>query len=157
MNLTTKVLTISAVVAVGGLLVFTTACPCTRLPGAYLFGEQSTLNITDWRFANDVPLCQIQVTTWRPHSINLNCMSTDQGTLYVSCANCAGKVWSQAAIANGTARLRMGETVYPVNIRRVLDASELDAAWTARLAKIKREPSPRPHHWWSFHLTSRES
>ena len=37
--------------------------------------------------------------------------------------------------ANGTARLRMGETVYPVNIRRVLDASELDAAWTARLAK----------------------
>ncbi|NKC00785.1 MAG: hypothetical protein GKR90_20130 [Pseudomonadales bacterium] len=154
MNLTAKIITISAVLLIAGLLIFTTTCPCTRVPGAYLFGEESNVAVTDWNFANDVPLCQIEVTTWRPHSINLNCMSTDDGTLYVSCSNCAGKVWSQAAVENRVARIRMGATVYPVKVRRVIEASELDIAWTARLAKIKREPTPRPDHWWSFHLTS---
>jgi hypothetical protein len=154
MNLPTKLGVIAALIVVAGLLVFTTTCPCARTPGAYLFGEESAEQISDWTFANDVPLCQIEVTTWRPHSINLNCMSTAAGQLYVSCSNCAGKMWSQAAVENGTARIRMGNIVYPVNIRRVTDEPELELAWAARLAKIKREPVPRPDHWWSFHLTS---
>lgn len=138
---------------IGGVM-FTTVCPCGPTPGAYLFGAEPEAPVTDWSFVNDEPLCQVEVTTWRPHSINLNCMSTPDGQLYVSCSNCASKSWSQTAVSNGEGRIRVGDIVYPVALRRVLDEAELDLAWATRAAKLKRDASPRPDHWWSFNLTS---
>jgi len=148
-----------AAIAVGllvsaGLLMFSAVCPCERVPGAYLFGEEATEPVADWSFANEVPLCQLEVRSWRPHSINLNCMA-DTGVLYVSCSNCAGKAWSQTALTKREGRIRIGELVYPVALRRLQDDAELDRAWAARARKLAREPTPRPDHWWSFHLSSR--
>ena len=52
-------------------------CPCERTPGAYLFGTSAEGPVSDWKFANGVTLCEIQISSWlRPHSINLNCMAT---------------------------------------------------------------------------------
>ena len=152
-----KALIALVVVLVAGLAVFMTACPCGPVPGAWLLGEQASMPVEDWSFVNDrnsVPLCQVEITTWRAHSINLNCMAND-GTLYVSCSNCASKTWSQDALQHPAGRIRADGTVYPVTLRRVTDAAELDTAWAARLQKIQSDPAPRPDHWWSFQLSSR--
>jgi len=131
---------------VAGAIYYLSFCPCGPVPGAWLFGDPPDSAVDDWSFVNDreaVPLCQLQVTTWRPHSINLNCMSSDS-ELYVSCSNCAEKRWSQDALTHPEAHIRAGSIVYPVILQRITDAAGLDEAWSARLRKINREASPRP-------------
>ena len=146
-----------------GFLGYSTTCPCERTPGAYLFGASAIGPVSDWGFANDVTLCQIQISArWRPHSINLNCMATPSGRLYLSCSQCDGKYWSGRAADNGWARLRLDGTVYPVTLARVMDAAELDRAWGARVQKLNAleapanpappPGTPRPDHWWSFRV-----
>jgi len=145
------------VLLVVGAVGYLSQCPCEQIPGAWLLGDEHEGEVTDWSFVNDrdaVRLCQLQVTTWRPHSINLNCMSAN-GELYLSCSNCAGKNWSQSALSYPNAKIRAGSLLYPVTMERVTDTAVLDEAWRARLSKIDREQSPRPDHWWSFRGVSR--
>ena len=138
-------------------------CPCERTPGAYLFGTSAEGPIADWTFANEVTLCQIQIRAGlRPHAINLNCMATPSGQLYLSCSQCDGKYWSVRAANNGWARLRLDGTVYPVQLTRAMDPDELDRAWLARVTKLNSleapanpappPGTPRPDHWWSFRV-----
>ena len=139
---------------VGGL-VFWFSCPCDRLPGGPIQGELVSKPVTDWSFANDDPLCQVQVNAIIPWSINLNCMS-DSGKLYVSCSRCEGKFWSSTALRNPNGYIGISGRVYPVAINRVLDAQELDIAWRSRGQKVGRGlGTTRADHWWSFSLTSR--
>jgi hypothetical protein len=128
-----------------GFLGWSCTCPCDRAPGAYLFGAAAEAPVNDWAFANQVPLCQIQISVGLlPHAINLNCMSTPAGQLYLSCSQCGTKRWSNAAVENGRARLRLNGTVYPVTVRRVLDPAELDQAWRARVAKLQQMAAAEP-------------
>jgi hypothetical protein len=158
--ITTTLLILLGIAVAGGFLVWFFYCPCDRTPGGYLLGDEASEPVDDWSFANvrtTVPLCQIQVSTaFLPHSVNLNCMAVN-GELYLSCAGCDGKYWSTAVLHNPQARVRAGKLIYPVTVTRVLDPATLDAAWAARAAKMGRssEASPRPDHWWSFHVTSR--
>ena len=149
---------IFGVFLVGVVAAYLTLCPCSRLPGAWLFGETEYEPITDWSFSNDretAPLCQVQIDTWRPHSINLNCMSTGN-ELFVSCSRCEGKNWSGNALTHPDGFIRIADTVYPVTLTRITDQAKLDEIWQARLAKIGADgDSPRPDHWWSFQLVSR--
>ena len=72
---------------------------------------------------------------------------------------------SNAVLSNGTARLRLHDDVYPVTLTRVMDASELDRAWGARVQKLNTltvpasppppPGAPRPDGWWSFRVESR--
>lgn len=148
-------------VAVGlaAFAVYFFYCPCERAPGGWLLGDRVDVPVQDWQFANRQSLCQIQVYrggVW-PHSINLNCMATRDGELYLSCASCEGKAWSTAALAYPEARLRVGEDVYPVMLTRVQDPAVLDRAWQARARKIGRgQDTPREAGWWSFRVESRD-
>jgi len=145
---------IVAVLVIAGTTFFF-YCPCERIPGGWLLGDEVTDPVADWSFANDVRLCQIQVEALVPHSVNLNCMSTG-GKLYLSCSSCDGKYWSTAAVNNFEARIRIGDHVYPVKIKRVLDPEILDEAWVARATKLGRPiDKPRAKGWWSFNLVSR--
>lgn len=157
-----------AIVAVIGFFGWSYTCPCDYTPGAYLFGDEHDAPVSDWTFANQVTLCQIQIRAGLlPHAINLNCFATGSGDLYLSCSNCDGKRWSGFAVEDGTARLRLDGTVYPVMLTRALDPDELDTAWAARLDKLHgldapaNPPvplgTPRPDHWWSFRVESRSS
>ena len=113
----TAIITAAAVVVVlaGGFLAWSATCPCERTPGAWLFGMEHDEAVSDWRFANQVTLCQIQIRTGLlPHAINLNCFATSAGDLYLSCSNCDGKRWSGIAQDDGWARLRLDGAVYPV-------------------------------------------
>ncbi len=49
------------IVAAGGIAVWTTTCPCNRMPGLMLLGDVQETPVTDWSFVNDIPLCQIQI------------------------------------------------------------------------------------------------
>jgi hypothetical protein len=157
-----RLLMIVAVVAIIAIPAIGTsywalACPCDRVPGLYLRGVEASAPVTDWSFANKVPLCQVQVDAGLlTHALNLNCMATEEGALYLSCAGCDGKRWSTAALQNNEARLRLDGTVYPVTLTRVLDPAELDRAWKARSVKTGIEDNaPRPDSWWSFRVVSR--
>lgn len=153
-------------VVAGGVGVWTTTCPCDRVPGFVLLGEMQTAPVTDWSFANDVALCQIQITAGViPHAINLNCMATPEGELFLSCSGCADKYWSSHVGANERGRLRLNGRVFPVVLSRVHDDAVLDRAWAARITKLQVQgggpynpvPPPdakRPPTWWSFQLRS---
>ena len=154
------------VLGLGGFTYWSRTCPCDRIPGGYLLGGEVEEAVGDWSFANDVTLCQVQINAgFLPHSINLNCMSTNAGDLYLSCSNCGTKRWSNAVLSDGTARLRLHDDVYPVTLTRVMDASELDRAWGARVQKLNTltvpasppppPGAPRPDGWWSFRVESR--
>lgn len=129
--------------------------PCGPLPGGALSGDEVTSAVRDWSFANEVPRCAVEVRPASPHSVTVNCMAW-QGRLFVSCSKCAPKRWSRYALEDADGRVRVGEHVYPVSLRRVEEPAELDAVWRARAAKLgEDEPEPRPEGWWSFELTSR--
>ena len=170
-----KSLTRTHRVAIAGIVVasllviafigWSVTCPCERTPGGYLFGERAAGPIADWSFVNEVPLCQIQIAGLVPYSINLNCMATSAGELYLSCSGCDAKRWAGIVVDNGRARMRLDGTVYPVTATRVLDPTELDRAWAARVDKLQEHASPinpavpvgtpRPDRWWSFRIVSR--
>jgi hypothetical protein len=154
------------VVVAGGVAVWTTTCPCNRTPGFMLLGDLQEAPVTDWSFVNDVPLCQIQVyVSIMPHAVNLNCMATPDGQLYLSCSACEGKFWGRNVEDDEHGRLRLNGRVYPVVFNRVTDVAELDRAWAARVKKLQvygeapYNPTPppdakRPAAWSTFHLRS---
>ena len=158
---------IAVVVAapVGAALYWALVCPCEGVPGLYLRGTEVTEPVTDWTFANQVRLCQIQVDTGLlSQANNLNCMATDTGDLYLSCGSCAGKRWSNAALENSRGWLRLDGNVYPVTFTRVLDEDERERAWDARALKLHtldNPGTPQPpdssasEGWWTFHVVSR--
>jgi len=147
-------LAIVIVILVVAVCYWAIECPCGQTPGLYLRGVEAREKMTDWSFANQVPLCQVQVDTGLlPHALNLNCWA-DSGDLYLSCGNCDGKRWSTAAVANTEARVRVGQTVYPVTLTRVVDEGQLDRAWASRAVKLAGN-EPRPGGWWTFRVASR--
>ena len=154
------------IVVVAGVGVWTAACPCNGIPGFVLLGPVHSEPVMDWKFVNDVPLCQIQISTgFGPHSVNLNCMATPDGQLYLSCSVANRKYWCSQVRPNHPGRLRLNGTVYPVVLNRVTDPATLEAAWASRVKKLQiygggvnnPKPAPdakRPDNWWTFHLTS---
>lgn len=143
---------LAAVLAWAGYFFY---CPCAVVPGGWLLGEEFDGTVGDWSSANEVGLCQIQVSAGLPHSVNVNCMASGE-KLFLSCSNCMGKRWSSAALADPRGRIRIGDAVYPIMLRRVEDPATLDQAWTARSAKLGRPlETPRAVGWWSFQVESR--
>ena len=157
----------SLVVAlVAGFLIFSSVCPCERTPGGFLFGERAEAPVSDWSFANDVPLCQLQIWAGiRPHAINLNCMSTPEGELYLSCSVCTSKYWAARVGEDESGVMRLNGVVYPVLVNRETDPEAMDRAWAARVQKLQVHggaaanpvPDPnaeRPDQWWTFRIVS---
>lgn len=152
------------IVTAGAVAVWTTTCPCDRTPGFVLLGDLQETPVTDWRFVNDVPLCQIQIYAgFIPHAVNLNCMATPEGELFLSCSVCSTKYWASQVGQDEPGRLRLNGRVYPVVLNRVQDEAVLDRAWEARVKKLQVHgggpynpvPPPdakRPLGWWSFQL-----
>jgi hypothetical protein len=159
-------LAVLVIVAAAGITVWTRSCPCNRMPGLMLLGDVQEAPVTDWSFVNDIPLCQIQVYAgFIPYAVNLNCMATPDGELFLSCSGCSEKYWPGYVGQNESGRLRLGDRVYPVVLNRVEDEALLNRAWEARTKKLQvhgepnYNPAPapnatRPESWWTFHLRS---
>ena len=158
------------VAAFAGFMLYSGICPCATMPGGYLFGDHVNTPVADWNTttANQENLCQLQI--WdgiRPHSINLNCMATPEGELFLSCSVCDRKYWASKVEADEEALLRLGDLVYPVTLNRETNPAIMDQAFRARVQKlqytdIETMVTPRPpldqqrfDHWWTFRVTSR--
>lgn len=129
--------------------------PCGPIPGGRLSGTEATTPPDDWSIADGVPRCAVEVRPDSPHSVTVNCMSW-QGRLFVSCSECEPKTWSSYALQDPRGRVRVGDAVYPVSLKRIEDPAELDAVWQARAQKIgDEEAGPRPSEWWTFELSAR--
>ena len=98
--------------------------------------------------------------------MNLNCMATPTGELYLSRLVCDTKYWASHVEKDEKRRLRIDGKVYPVTLNRVMEESRLDRAWRARVLKLQAfgeppyNPAPatdaqRPERSWSFAVTSR--
>ena len=160
-----------ALLVVAGGVVWAVNCPCDRTPGFILLGETHAEPVADWSFANDVSLCQIQIGIMlRPHSVNVNCMATPDGNLFISCSFGARKYWCPRVQEDHAGRLRLDGVIYPVVLNRELEPATLDRVWAARIRKLQkpavhaRQPSggepppldtPRPDEWWTFRVVSR--
>jgi hypothetical protein len=154
------------VVLAGAMVAWTSLCPCSTLRGFILLGQVHKEPVTDWTFVNDVPLCQLQIpTSVGPYSLNLNCMATATGDLYVGCARAPERYWCQQVKKNHPGRLRANGKVYPVVLNRVLDPVVVEQAFRARVKKLQvygeGTPFPRPkpdakreETWWAFHANS---
>lgn len=153
-------------IGVIGFIIYSSVCPCERTPGGFLFGDSPDGLITDWSFVNDVPLCQLQIYAGiRPHSINLNCMSTPEGEMYLSCSVCDTKYWAGQVGENETGNMRLNGVVYPIVLNRITDSATMDRAWQARVSKLQihggpGNPAPpadavRGDRWWTFRVESR--
>ena len=161
------VLSVSIVV---GFIIYSNICPCETSPGGFLFGEQVDEPVVDWNLttANEENLCQLQIWAGiRPHSINLNCMATPEGELFLSCSVCTRKYWAARVGEDESAILRLGNLVYPVVVNRETDPETMDRSFRARVEKLQHTDletmvTPRPpldqvrfDHWWTFRVTSR--
>ena len=170
-NLPVIAATLALVVVAGGV-VWTINCPCEGTPGFVLLGDTHEAPVADWSFANDVALCQIQIGIWlRPHSVNVNCMATPEGDLFISCSVGTSKYWCPRVGQDHSGRLRLDGVVYPVVLNREMDPAMLDHVWAARIRKLQkpavqaRQPggggqppplaTPRPDSWWTFRVVSR--
>jgi hypothetical protein len=151
------IIAVLIVIPVVAVAYWALACPCGGTPGIYLRGTEVNEPVTEWAFANQVPLCQVQVDAGLlPHALNLNCWADEHGELYLGCATCEGKRWSAAAVANNQARVRLGTNVYPVTLTRVVGDAELDRVWASRVPKFgSRGAAQRQSDWWTFHAVSR--
>ena len=79
-----------------------------------------------------------------------------QGRLFISCSECEPKKWSSYAVKDPRGRVQIGDAVYPVSLKRIVDRAELDSVWQARATKLEEaDAGPRPSEWWTFELTSR--
>jgi hypothetical protein len=159
----------AALATVAGGAFWLLRCPCGTVTGFVLRGDLHETPVTDWRFANDVPLCQIQIAIgWRPHSVNVNCMATPSGDLYLSCSFGERKYWCPQVTDDHPGRLRLQGIVDPVVLSREVAPTRLDEAWRARVRKLQNpsvlavQPAgvapppdaPRPDSWWSFRVRS---
>lgn len=153
------------VALIAGFLIYSSICPCERTPGGLLFGDSAPEPVNDWSFANEVELCQLQIWAGiRPHSINLNCMSTPQGELYLSCSVCDTKYWAARVGENESGVMRLNGIVYPVTLNRETNAASMDQAWAARVLKLQSQGGPgnpappadaqRGDRWWTFRVVS---
>lgn len=153
-----------------GFLIFSSICPCAVSPGGLLFGDRVETPVTDWNetTANEENLCQLQIWAGiRPHSVNLNCMATAEGELFLSCSVCDTKYWAARVGENEAATLRIGKLVYPVTVNRETDPVAMERSFRARVLKLQHTdlatmvtPRPpldeqRPGHWWTFRVTYR--
>lgn len=130
--------------------------PCDRMPGGVLNGPAAGAPVEDWSvFKEDLGLCTIESRPEFPHSVTVACWH--QGAdLYVGCMSCEGKMWSGYISNDPRARIKIGDTVYPVNMNRIADRREMQGPWEARLAARGRDTSaPIPESWWLWRLTSR--
>jgi hypothetical protein len=156
--------------AFAGFMIFSSICPCELMPGGVLFGETVDTPVANWNntTANQENLCQLQIWAGiRPHSINLNCMATPEGELFLSCSVCDRKYWAARVEMDEEAVIRLGDLLYPVLLNRETDPVAMDRSFRARVNKLQYTDletmvTPRPpldqerfDHWWTFRVTSR--
>ncbi len=132
--------------------------PCGPIPGDALEGSVHTEPVTDWSFSDAHSRCVLEVRPEDPHSVTTSCFA-DGDVIYVPAIMGDSKRWTKWATADPSARLRIGDTIYPVTIERIEDERErVHAAKTGYRKYQEEEPEPGwepSEDRWYFRLRSR--
>ncbi len=131
--------------------------PIGPLAGGELDGHEKPAP-RDWSFTDEHLLIAVEVRPSDPHSVTVICF-VQAGELYIPAQDGIEKDWTQMAIADGRARLRIGEDLYPVRLVRVDDASEREAVFQSAAKKYpqiaERGIEGLPEGVWLFRAERR--
>ena len=131
--------------------------PQDRRPGTRLSGELSPLP-NNWAFTDAVQEVHLQTMPWfgMPFSVTV-VMANIDGDLYVpsiyaEAAQFPGtKFWNTVVEANPNVHLRVGESIYAMQIQQVTSPAEFDRGFLALAnkypfwAQALTDPDKRPH------------
>jgi hypothetical protein len=124
--------------------------PLGPFAGGRLHGTEVTEPVTDFSFAADVMLVQLEVRPERPWSVTLGCID-HEGAIYVG-SDDPGDRWVQYVVADPRVRLRIGDKIYP----RVAVKVEQESEWVIVGKKLfdKYDLQYEPDHdpGWLFRL-----
>lgn len=131
--------------------------PIGPLAGGKLTGNH-LLAPEDWSFTNDHFTIAVEVGPDDPHSVTVVCFLVD-GELHIPAQDAADKAWTQMAIADGRATVRIGEDLYPVQLVRVEDDDLREAAMRSASEKYpqlaERAGDGLPEGVWLFRAERR--
>jgi hypothetical protein len=114
--------------------------PGVMRPGWRLFGPEATEPVHDWSFAADLRTLELETRApWGWHSVRLWFAVAD-GHLYVAIYRKEGSfLWARLLRRNPRARVRLGDTLYPVEGTLVSDP----ASWRAALEALESKYGAR--------------
>lgn len=107
--------------------------PIGPLVGGRLDGSQRAAP-ADWNFTDEHFTIAVEVQPADPYSVTVVCF-VSAGELYIPARNAAEKDWPQMALADGRARVRVGDDLYPVQLVKVEDDSERERVFKAASEK----------------------
>ena len=147
-----------AVLAVGGAVWYPNRTdPVAMLAGRALSGEVANELIEDWSFADEHRLIKVETRPAAPHSVTTASL-VFEGDLYVPAKSGSTKSWTQYALADARARLKIGDRVYPVSLARVRDEALIERLIAFAVKKTRAEVGRDmeiPEDVWVFKVQSR--
>ena len=132
--------------------------PIAMLPGGVLGGTEVAAP-EDWSFANEHQTLAVEIRPEDPYSVTtIHFVANNE--LYIPASRATEKKWPSMAAENGVARVGIGDSVYPVRLKRVEPGtSAWDAAFDAASEKYSRIAEMRekgvPEGVWLFHAERR--
>ena len=138
--------------AVAVVLYLTRSNPLGPISGRELSGELVSTPVRDWSFTDEHMLIAVETRPAAPHSVTTVCFTRD-GVLYVPAQGGSAKSWTHYAVSNPSARILVGDEIYPVRLSRVQDEGEIPAMLAAAMEKYDF-PSDRetPEDVWLFRV-----
>ena len=131
--------------------------PIGPLAGGALAGTQQTAP-ADWSFTNAHTTIALEVGPDDPHSVTVVCFLVD-GELHIPAMDGAEKDWTQTAVADGRATIRVADNLYPVQLVRVEGETEREAGFISAGEKYpqlaEREGDDLPDSVWLFRAERR--
>ncbi len=134
--------------------------PLGPFPGGQLEGVEHTGAVTDWGFAADVEVVQLETNPAEPHSVNTWIAVVDNRlyiatSLILGAENPAERDWVKHVLADPRMRLRIVDKIYPAKLTRVADAAEATRIKQILLNKYGEDSSEQSATDWVFAVTSR--
>lgn len=122
------------------LLVAACGGPIGPLAGGRLSGEEVAAPVTDWSFAAEYPIMEIEVRPADPYSVTIHYYLVG-GRLYFEGAPNGWSRWRRYLQEDQRVRVRFGEQVYAGRAVAVSDPTEIAAVLPVFYAKDRDQPS----------------
>jgi hypothetical protein len=143
-------------------LMASVACsgPLGPLPGGKLSGKEQTAAVTDWEFAADIEVVQLETNPLEPHSVNTWIGVVDK-KLYIPSSLILGaeypteREWVNNVVADPNVRIRIADDIYPATLTRVEDQALAARVKQVMLDKYQEEHTEQVTNAWVFEAQSR--
>jgi hypothetical protein len=143
------------------LLVSCAGCgPLGPLSGGALRGAVHEGPPPSWAEIGAIETVQLETSPEDPHSVNIWCAETG-GRLYITTSLILGaddpldRDWVRNVNADPRVRLRAGDTVYLLEVKRIEQEPERTSAWDALVAKYDVEVDDHARAAWVYRLEPR--